>query len=100
MGGTNLTVHLGLKINHTTIIRRVPRRATIQPWNRKGGSVCGDLFLGNKRYWGGGQGMANWQPVGPFQWVRPLSLLKHTTINLGSAGFGRNQPGDREAAPF
>jgi len=53
MGGTNLTVHLGLKINHTTINRRVPRRATNQPWNRKGGSVCGDLFLGNKRHWGG-----------------------------------------------
>ncbi len=33
--------------------------------------------------------MANWQPGGPFQWVRPLSLLKHTTINLGSAWFGR-----------
>ena len=44
--------------------------------------------------------MANWLPGGPFQWVRPISLLKHTTINLGSAGFWRNQPGDREAAPF
>ena len=53
MGGPNLTVHLGLKINHTTINRRVPRRATNRPWNRKGGSVCGDLFLGNKRHWGG-----------------------------------------------
>jgi hypothetical protein len=54
MGGPNLTVHLGLKINHTTINRRVPRRATNWPWNRKGGSVCGDIFLGNKRHWGGG----------------------------------------------
>jgi len=53
MGGTNLTVHLGLKINHTTINRRLPRRATNRPWNRKSGSVCGDLFLGNKRHWGG-----------------------------------------------
>ena len=50
MGGPNLTVHLGLKINHTTINRRVPRRATNRPWNRKG---CGDLFLGNKRHWRG-----------------------------------------------
>jgi hypothetical protein len=53
MGGPNLTVHLGLKINHTTINRRVPRRATNRPWNRKGGSVCGVLFLGNKPHWGG-----------------------------------------------
>ncbi len=42
MGGTNLTVHLGLKINHSTINRRVPRRATNWPCNRKGGSVCGE----------------------------------------------------------
>jgi hypothetical protein len=35
--------------------------------------------------------MANWQPGGLFQWVRPLSLLKHTAINLGLAGFGWNQ---------
>ena len=54
MGGTHLTIHLGLKINHTTINRQVPRRATNRPWNRKGGSVCGDLFLGNKRHLGGG----------------------------------------------
>ncbi len=53
MGGPNLTVHLGLKINHTTINRRVRRRATNRPWNRKGGFVCGDLFLGNKQHWGG-----------------------------------------------
>jgi hypothetical protein len=24
-----------------------------RPWNRKDGSVCGDLILGNKRHWGG-----------------------------------------------
>ena len=53
MGRPNWTVHLSLKINHTTINHRVPRRATNRPWNRKGGSVCGDLFLGNKRHWGG-----------------------------------------------
>ena len=31
--------------------------------------------------------MANWQLGGPFQWVRPLALLKHTNaINRGLAG--------------
>ena len=38
--------------------------------------------------------MANWQPCGPFQWFRPLALLKHTTINLGLATrWGRNSTG-------
>ena len=44
--------------------------------------------------------MANWQAGGPFQWVRPLVHLKHTTINLGSAGWGRNRAGDGEVAAF
>jgi hypothetical protein len=44
--------------------------------------------------------MANRQVGGPFQWVRPLVHLKHTTINLGSAGWGRNRPGDGEVAAF
>jgi hypothetical protein len=53
MGGPNSTINFVLKINHTTINRRVPRRATNQPWNRKGGSVCGDLILGEIRLAGG-----------------------------------------------
>ncbi len=44
--------------------------------------------------------MANWQAGSPFQWVRPLEHLKHTTINLSLAGWGRNRPGDGEAAAF
>ena len=44
--------------------------------------------------------MANWQADGPFQWVRPLVHLKHTTINLGLAGWGQNRPGDGEVAAF
>jgi hypothetical protein len=42
--------------------------------------------------------MANRQAGVPFQWVRPLVHLKHTTINLGLAGWGRNRPGDGEVA--
>jgi hypothetical protein len=40
------------------------------------------------------------QAGGPFQWARPLVHLKHTTINLGLAGWGRNWPGDGEVAAF
>jgi hypothetical protein len=40
------------------------------------------------------------QAGGPFQWVRPLVHLKHTTINLGLAGWGWNRPGDGEVAAF
>ncbi len=40
------------------------------------------------------------QAGGPFQWVHPLIHLKHTTINLGLAGWGRNWPGDGEVAAF
>ena len=44
--------------------------------------------------------MANWQAGGPFQWVPLLVHLKHTTINLGLAGWGQNWPGDGEVAAF
>ena len=60
-------------------------------WRQK----IGDKFdtLGGGKAW-------PMQAGGPFQWVRPLVHLKHTTINLGSTGWGRNWPGDREAAAF
>jgi hypothetical protein len=44
--------------------------------------------------------MANWQVGGPFKWVCPLVHLKHITINLSLAGWGRNRPGDGEVAAF
>jgi len=44
--------------------------------------------------------MANWQPGGPFQWVHQLSLLKLTTINLVSAGFGGISQGTEKRLRF
>ena len=44
--------------------------------------------------------MANWQPGGPFQWVCPLSLLKHTAINLGLAGLGGISQGTKKRFCF
>jgi hypothetical protein len=44
--------------------------------------------------------MANRQPGGPFQWVRPLSLLKHTTINFSLAGFGGISQGTEKRLQF
>jgi hypothetical protein len=47
-----------------------------------------------------------WVRHGPLASGRPISMgspalhLKHTTINLGSAGWGRNKPGDGEVAAF
>ena len=92
MGGPNLTVHLGLKIRHTTINRQVPRRAMTRPWNRKGGSVCSDLFLGNKRHWGGAKA---W-PIGNRAAHFNESARSHssntpqsTSVRLGLGGIGQ-----------
>jgi len=55
---------------------------------------------GNIRRLRGVEGMANWLPGSPFQWVQPLSLHKNTTIKLGSARLGLNHPGNGEAVAF
>ena len=56
-----------------------------------------------------GRGKAQWlgiqeafifRPGSPFQWFRPLSLQKHTTINLGLARLGLNRPGNGEEVAF
>ena len=79
-----------------------------------GASLClaNQLYKGKaamfvtREIWGniwrlvGGEGMTNWRPGGLFQWVRPIVLLKHTTINLGSAGQGLNLAGNGELAAF
>ena len=38
---------------------------------------------GNIRRLRGVEGMANWRPGGPFQWLRPLVCHDDTTINRG-----------------
>ena len=47
-----------------------------------------------------GDGDGDGDGDGPFQWVRPLSLHKITTIKLGSARLGLNLPGKGEAVLF
>jgi len=54
MGGTHLAVHLDLKINHTTINRRVPRQQRIGRGTEKAALFVVTFFLGNKWHWGGG----------------------------------------------
>ena len=95
-----LSVHPGQKIVKYHKNRRVPGWSTNRPWDGKVAIFVGTENRGDIWRLVGREGMTNWWPGGPFQWVHPLVLLKHTTINLGSAGWGLNRAGDGESAAF
>ena len=53
------------------------------PWDGTAALFVATEIRGGIQRLGGVEGMANWWPGGPFQWLRMLSLHKYTTINLG-----------------
>jgi hypothetical protein len=97
--GPNWTGYPGQKINHTKINRWLPLWSTDQTWDGKAALYVATKNRGKIRRFGGGKAWPM-RAGGPFQWVRQLIHLNHTTINLGSAGWGRNRPGDGEVAAF
>jgi hypothetical protein len=102
MGGPNWTVYPGPKIQpYHNQSSGASLCSVNRPWE------CGTAALfvatesmGNIWHLRGVEGMANWWPGGPFQWVRPLSLHLNTTLKLGSALLGLNYPGNGEAVAF
>ena len=101
MGGPNWTVYPGQK---NQPYHNQPLGAFLCLANRsckgKVAMFVATEIKGNIQCFVGGEGMTNWWLGGPFQWVRQLLLLKHTTINLGLAGWGLNLAGNGELAAF
>ncbi len=70
------------------------------PWDATAALFVATEIRGNIRRLGGVEGIGNWWPGGPFQWLRPLVLDKHTTINERTRGWGLKRPGDGVATSF
>jgi hypothetical protein len=63
------------KFNNTTINCWVPGWSMNRSCNGKAAMFVATEIRGNIWHLGGGGGMTNWWPDGPFQWVHPLVLL-------------------------
>ena len=101
MGGPNWTVYRGPKNQpYHNQLSEASLRSANRPWDGTAALFVGTEIMGNIRRSRGVEGMANWRPGSPFQWVRPLSFHNNTTINLGSDRLGLNLPGKREAVVF
>jgi hypothetical protein len=83
MGGPNWTIYPGPK-NQPYHNQPSGTFLCSANWSCKGKAAMfvATEIRGNIQRLVGEEGMTNWWPGGPFQWVRPLVLLKNTTNRL------------------
>jgi hypothetical protein len=82
--GPNSSVRLVKILKHTTINHQVAGLWLNRPGDGKAAALCGrDNLMKIQCLSGGGLVIAKLRPAGQIYLARPVSLLNHTTINLG-----------------